>query len=365
MDVARTLAARVVGRRVVSPAPSPRSARPRPVRRLGAHAWSRNDHLHDLLATTDRLADDVRRAVEAGSTAPDLWDRAVIASCRLDGSAHDETPSDGDTTALVGDDPDPADVWRREYAGVRRALGADDLAGLLRRDVLGGIQGLHRLLTQGLVAAHLRGRLRRTDQAVHTGGEGRLVFRPVTPDRLAREVARLPVLLADDPGVRDHPLEVAGVLQFELLRLHPFESANGRLARTAARLVLRGADRDPGGLAVPEIPMARRRSGNYDEVAAALRSGDLTRFLEGWGEDVTAGLRLAATRLGVQRAPVDDDLLADLPTTFTLVDLADRRDGGRAAARQAASDLQDAGWAERVHGSRGLRFRRRPGPVSA
>ncbi len=333
---------------------------------LGTSTWRRTDHLRDLVATTHRLADDVGRAVAAGSTAPDLWDRAVIASCRLDGSPHDTTPTDGETTSLVDDDSSTEDVWRREYAGVRRALAADDLAELLRRDVLGAIQGLHRLLTGGLVATDLRGRLRRSDVAVHTGGEGRQVFRPVTPDRLAREMTHLRRLVADD----DHdPLEVAGILQFDLLRLHPFESANGRLARAAARLVLRGAGLDPGGLSVPEIVMAQRRAGNYDEVAAGLRSGDRTRFLEGWGEDVTAGLRLAATTLGVQPGPVDTDLVARLPTAFTLVDVAHNLGGDDThpdlgAARRTANALLDAGLAQRLHGSRGLRFRRRPGPPS-
>ncbi len=327
--------------------------------RLGDASWRTTDHLADLVTTADRLADDVRRAVDAGSTAPQLWDRAVIASCRLDGSPGAETPSDGDTTSLVDDDAPVEQVWRREYAGVRRALAADDLAVTLARDVLTGIQSVHRLLTQGLVARDLRGRLRRADVAVHTGGEGRQVFRPVTPDRLAREVARLPLVVAD-PG--HATLVVSGVLQFELLRLHPFESANGRLARTSARLLLRGAGRDPGGLSVPEIPMVQRRSGNYDEVAAALRSGDLTRFLEGWGEDVTAGLRLAASTLGVQPAPVDHGLVDDLPTAFTLVDVQQRTGQDRDGARRTANGLLDGGWAERVHGSRGLRFRRRPGP---
>lgn len=338
------------------------------IRTLGTSTWRRTDHLRDLVATTRRLADDVGRAVAAGSTAPQLWDRAVIASCRLDGSPHDTTPTDGDTTSLVDDDSPVEDVWRREYAGVRRALAADDLAELLRRDVLGAIQGLHRLLTGGLVATHLRGRLRRSEVAVHTGGEGRQVFRPVRPELLAREMTHLPRVVAD---ADHHPLEVAGILQFDLLRLHPFESANGRLARAAARLVLRGAGLDPGGLAVPEIAMAQRRVGNYDEVAAGLRSGDRTRFLEGWGEDVTAGLRLAATTLGVQPPPVDTDLVSSLPTTFTLVDVARHlgHDGGDDdhgpdldRARRAVDALLDAGWAERKHGSRGLRFRRRPGP---
>lgn len=330
---------------------------------LGDCAWDRTDHLTDLLATTDRLADDVAGAVGLGATAPVLWDRAVIASCRLDGARLAATPSEGDTTTLVTDDAEPEEIWRREYAGVRRALAADDLATRMRTDVLGAIRALHHLLTQGLVARADRGRLRRRPQAVHTGGDGRLVFSPVGPADLARQVGRLPLVMVDGDL---HPVEVAGVLQFELLRLHPFESANGRLARTAARLVLRDRARDPGGLSVPEISMATRVAGNYDEVAAAIRSRNLTRFLEGWGEDLTAGLRLARATLGLEPEPVDADVQAALPTTFTLVDVADAVAGRERldAARRTVNLLLDAGLAERVHGSRGLRFRRRPGPVT-
>ncbi|MBY5164325.1 Fic family protein [Salsipaludibacter albus] len=330
---------------------------------LGDRTWDRTDHLADLLATTDRLVDDVAGAVRLGATAPVLWDRAVIASCRLDGARMVATPPEGDTTTLVDDDADLEDVWRREYAGVRRALAADDLAERLRDDVLGGIRALHHLLTQGLVARSASGRLRRVEQAVHTGGDGRVVFRPVRPADLAGQVARLPLVMA---GRDHHPVEVAGVLQFELLRLHPFESANGRLARSAARLVLRDRGRDPGGLAVPEITMATRPAGNYDDVAAALRRGDLTGFLEGWAEDLTAGLRLARATLGLEPEPVDLDLVAGLPTAFTLVDVATAR-GDRTdlvGARRTVNLLLDAGLAERLHGSRGLRLRRRPGPVA-
>lgn len=331
--------------------------------RLGDCTWDRTVHLADLLATTDRLSDDVAGAVRLGATAPTLWDRAVIASCRLDGAQMVATPTEGDTTTLLTDEADDEEVWRREYAGVRRALGADDLATRLRTDVLGAIRALHHLLTQGLVARSARGRLRRTAQAVHTGGDGRLVYRPVDPAVLPREVGRLPLVMAEDDL---HPVEVAGVLQFELLRLHPFESANGRLARAAARLVLRDRGRDPGGLSVPEISMSTRPAGNYGDVAAALRRRDLTGFLEGWGEDLTAGLRLARTTLGMEPEPIDDELVTALPTDFTLVDVAAAigHPGDRAGARRAVNLLLDAGLAERVHGSRGLRLRRRPGPVT-
>lgn len=263
---------------------------------IGHLRWSPSTHLGVLLADVERLAAKVATAVDDGHTAPQLWHLAVIATCRLDGSGMTTMPSAGDVTSLVTDDSAVEEVMRREYAGASNALGADDLAGLLREDPLKALPALHRTLTSGLVAPPVTGQLRRTEQAVHDGGEGRVVFQPVPPAAIATALGFLSDLMA---GHDLHPVVTAGLLQFELLRLHPFESANGRLARVAARLVLRDAGLDPAGLAVAEVAMSQRPVGNYDAAAGALRSNDLTVWLETWGEDVATGLRLATSALGL------------------------------------------------------------------
>lgn len=336
---------------------------------IGHLTWAPSTHLGVLLADVERLAAAVGAAVQAGSTSPRLWDLAVIANCRLDGSAMTTTPAPGDTTSLVDDDADPAEVMRREYAGVAAALRADDVAVLLRRDPLRALPALHRDLTGGLVATRATGQLRRSDQAVHDGLEGRIVFRPVAPAQIAVQLPFLQELLAR----RDlHPVVMAGLLQFEVLRLHPFESANGRLARVSARMVLREAGLDPAGLAVAEIPMSGRRVGNYDTMAAALRSGDLTVWLETWAEDVVAGLRLAAADLGLRFDDVEPELVDGLDARFTLVELRDaaRRTMGDPTidlddARTLASSLADVGRARMVSGTRGLRMARGPAGLPA
>ena len=172
---------------------------------------------------------------------------------------------------------------------------------------------------------------------------------------------------------------VAGLVQFEVLRLHPFESANGRLARVAARLVLRDAGLDPAGLAVAELPMSARRVGNYDVLAAALRSGDLTVWLETWAEDVASGLRLATAALGIAPHEVPDAAIDELAATFTLVELAGQMGGSDAAivspgdgrpsnleldrARCVAARCADAGLLSFDTGTRGLRMTRGATPL--
>lgn len=339
------------------------------------HEWSPSPHLGHTLEDIERLASRVSGAVNLGSTAPRLWDLAVIANCRLDGSPMATTPTPGDVTSLVDDDADPAAVQRREYAGVEAALRSDDLGVLLRRDALRALPALHRTLTTGLVASPSAGMLRRSHQVVSDGVEGRIVFHPVAPADIAPQLPALQRLSADRTL---HPVVVAGLVQFEVLRLHPFESANGRLARVAARLVLREAGLDPAGMAVAEVPMSARRVGNYDVLAAALRSGDLTVWLETWAEDVASGLRLATTALGIAPDEVAPAAIEELPSTFTLVELARLDWGGEAievgtrpqradldldATRRLASRLADSGLLSIASGSRGLRMTRGATPL--
>lgn len=324
---------------------------------IGHLRWSPSAHLGVQLATIEGLAERVGEAVRNGATAPAVWNLAVIATCRLDGSAMTTTPRPGDVASLVTEDSTPEEVMRREYVGVANAIGADDLATLLRRDPLKALPALHRTVTAGLVAPPVTGQLRRTQQAVHDGNEGRLVFQPVDPAEIAVALPFLRDLVAD----RDlHPVVTAGLLQFEVLRLHPFESANGRLARVAARHVLREAGLDPGGLAAAEIPMSDRPVGNYDAVAAALRSGNLTVWLETWAEDVAAGLRLAADAMGIATETAPTDLLDALPDRFTLARLRDEMgdDTDLDTVRRASARLADAGMVTIDSGTRGLRLRR-------
>ncbi len=340
------------------------------------HQWSPSPHLGVLLEDIERLATAIAGAVSLGSTAPHLWDLAIIATCRLDGSPMVATPPPGELIALVDDGADPIEVQRREYAGVEAALRADDLGALLRRDVLKALPAVHRRLTTGLVATPSAGMLRRSQQVVSDGLEGRIVFHPVAPAEIAPQLPSLQQLAGDQTL---HPVVVAGLLQFEILRLHPFESANGRLARVAARLVLRDAGLDPAGMAVAELPMSARRVGNYDVLAAALRSGDLTVWLETWAEDVAAGLRLATAALGIAPDDVPEVPVDELPATFTLVELARQLAGVPAdlpsaggsrttdldldEARRIAIRLADAGLVSFDTGSRGLRLSRGPTPL--
>lgn len=348
--------------------------------------FERSPHLVALIAETERLAAAVA-AADAGARAtlaPGTAAAATLASLRLDGSDLPEPPSAvAITTARavggvteqnpdrhatwfeamrIGDDLDPEHTRQLhvlEYAGVRDALAADDLAEGLVTDPVPTLAELHGRLTVGLVAPERAGRLRELDQAVHDASVGRILFFTVDPAAIADDLAKLGAWLAST-GMREHALITAGVAHHELLRIHPFDAANGRLARVAARLLLRRGGLDPDGLAAPEPALDRDRLAYHDEVARSLRRRDLTIWLERWGEAVSDGLRSAARtleRLDVEVPAGAERFLADHPDGFTVAD--HRADTGRspAGSRADLERLLDAGRIVRVAGSRGLRFR--------
>jgi hypothetical protein len=93
------------------------------------------------------------------------------------------------------------------------------------------------------------------------------------PGRPVRGAERLALLadLATGGSAAPAPVLVA-VVHGELLAVGPFPSANGVVARTAARLAAIGSGLDPRGLAVPEVGHLRAAAA-YREAAQGFASG--------------------------------------------------------------------------------------------
>ncbi|EHK89416.1 hypothetical protein SZMC14600_00175, partial [Saccharomonospora azurea SZMC 14600] len=66
---------------------------------------------------------------------------------------------------------------------------------------------------------------------------------------------------------------VTAVVHGEMLTLRPFGSADGVLARAAARLAMIATGLDPKALTVPEVACFRRQR-RYEEAAQAFASGE-------------------------------------------------------------------------------------------
>jgi hypothetical protein len=350
--------------------------------------YERSAHLVDLVGQAERLA-----ALLPATTDPDALDLAALASVRLDGSRLESIPTseqlerqptrvdDLDSVDREPDDEhtslwvDPLGYVHRsdehvmamEFLGVRTSLESDDLAPLLLTDPVPALAELHRRLTRGLVDSSHAGEPRVTEQVVHDASVGRILYYPAAPAQIQGRLAALGAWLVSD-GSREHALVSSGVLHHELLAVHPYEAANGRLARTAARLVLRTRGLDPGGRALVEVALGLDPLGYLEEVARTTRRKDLTIWLERWSEAVVAGLREAARAAGVLEVAVSDRGMAFAVggnPRFTITDFRSAMEMDTETSRSDLVTLLDAGLVTLVPGSRGLRFARTsPAPTT-
>jgi fido (protein-threonine AMPylation protein) len=356
--------------------------------------FGRSPLLVDLIAEVERLATRVAAAppearsglarirgpeaatanlVLDGAPRGAIPDRAAaeqtVASRLQPVGGESEAPRTGGSwldTLRVLEDAEDEELRALEVLGVLAADDSDDLTDDVLRDPGTVLVELHRRLTRGLVSDERVGRPRTIDQAVHDGSTGRILFLTTEPAAIPRELSLLELWLTTT-GAREHGLIASGVVHFELLRLHPFDAANGRLARAAARLVLRARDLDPCHLAAPEIASAADPLGYHEEIASTLRRRDLTVWLERWGEAVADGLRDAARALGVLDAAPSEAarrFAADTPA-FTIAEYRGALGSDPQESRTELAALLDAGLISRVPGSRGLRFRRREAPADA
>jgi len=274
--------------------------------------------------------------------------------------AQDPAGAEGAGAPVVRD----VDLAALERAGVDAALVADDLREAIVTEPSAAWEELSRRLTAGLVAPERAGRLRTGARIVHDASVGRVLYHPLAVEDLEAGVDALSRWVVDAVAAGVERLVVAGAVHHGLLLLHPFDAANGRLARAAARLVLRSGGLDPHGLAAVEVELARDALGLAEEVAATMRRRDLTVWVERFAEAHAEALRGAGARLGRPLPAVDDDARAVLAAhvaagrgAFTLVEHAGLRGlGSLDDARDELDLLVDARLVRRAIGGRGLRY---------
>lgn len=187
------------------------------------------------------------------ATAAEASMRAARASAALDGAPLDTS----DATADSVTDPVLAGAVR-----VAEELGR--LLGVWRTSPLQALARLHLLAAADLVPAE------RHDTELG---------RPHTSAGVAERLSLLAELVTGGTSA-PAPVLVA-VVHGELLAVAPFSSANGVVARGAARLTAVAAGLDPKGLAVPEVGHLRRAAeyrGRAAGFAAGTRDG-LTAWL--------------------------------------------------------------------------------------
>lgn len=181
-------------------------------------------------------------------------------------------------------DPAAASIDDPVLAGaVRVAAALDGLVGTWPRAPRQVLARLHTLAAADLVDADELGRPR-TD--------------PADPAMVSARLAALADLVVRSPWPA--PVMVA-VVHAELATLEPFGSADGVVARAAARLTMVSTGLDPAGWSVPEVAHLRAAE-RYRAGLAGYAAG----ALDGWVVEQCRALEAgAAEGAGVDRASTD------------------------------------------------------------
>ena len=97
---------------------------------------------------------------------------------------------------------------------------------------------IHRLTTQVILPSEISGHFRARQVVVKNSMTGQISYSPPP-------AAEVPYLIEDlvnwinSPDAREtHPVIKAGVIHYELARIHPFTDGNGRVARAVATLIM-------------------------------------------------------------------------------------------------------------------------------
>lgn len=352
------------------------------------------DHLVHLLGRAEAAAARVAGADpdRRSEVAPRARREAARRSARLDASPlSDETADDVDARLDAGRPPTDAAPplpapeagrtgWARalkldglqtqevaaiEYANVLRAYeAAPTLAADLFARPLDVLATAHGMLCHGLVDPDVVGRPRRTEQAMHDGAQGLVLYHAPPAAAVPGLLAGLGAWLGEGSAALP-AVVVAGIVHERILEWLPYEAANGRLARAAARMVLAARGVDPQGLSVPERVLAEDPVGYYAEVAAtARRRGDLGPWLERWAEVACAALEGAADAVDPRPAPALSPrarALADALPAGASINVREHSEGAGLRREVALADLRSlerAGVLRATPGARGLGWRR-------
>lgn len=325
-------------------------------------------HLAATADATLRLDGGLRVGDDGSTERHGTWLDAIGSTVRA--AAEDSI----DTGATV-DEPELERLSALEHAGVRAGLAAVGLADAFGRasaDAGGlgnALAALHGRITDGLVAPERAGRLRRGPRVVHDASIGRVLFFPTDAELLADAwdllLRHMTGSGAGGQAARQPAAVRAALLHLELLRHHPFDAANGRVARAASRLALMADGLVPDGLGAPDTVLAEDPLGYLDGVAASMRRRDATawveRILEAHGEGIARVLQQLtdAEQLGSASADATSPTPpSHLGEAFTLGDVVEQLGVTSAVAREHASAWIVAGTARRVIGSVGLRLTR-------
>lgn len=150
------------------------------------------------------------------------------------------------------------------------------------------ILNLHRDITrETLENPEWEGKYRRIQVYVGSRITGEVIFMPPHPEEVPALMKNFIVWLNSEEALKLHPVLVAGISHYELVRIHPFVDGNGRTARALATLILYIREFDIKRFFVLDDYYDSDRNAYYNALKSVDQNTlDLTRWLEYFTEGV-------------------------------------------------------------------------------
>ena len=152
---------------------------------------------------------------------------------------------------------------------------------------------VHRLTVEHILPQDEAGQYRSVKVIIRNTQSHEITFRPPGPLEVPGLIEELFKWLASPEGQEVHPLLRAGILHYELVRIHPFTDGNGRTARAMALLLL-----FLEGYEVKKFfALEEYYDAHPEEYYSALQSVTISHELTTWLEYFTLGISIEFNRV--------------------------------------------------------------------
>lgn len=161
---------------------------------------------------------------------------------------------------------------------------------------------IHTKVMDGILSHKELGTYRTCEEALIDSSTYEVVFEPVEPEYIEGEIGELFSWL--DTKAKDvHPIIKAGILCYELVRIHPFVDGNGRTARLIATYSLYQDGYDIKKFFSLEEYYDQNLEAYYNSLESVEQNdGDLTKWLEFFGHGLAVELsRIRDKVLGLSK----------------------------------------------------------------
>lgn len=168
-----------------------------------------------------------------------------------------------------------------------------------------GFLRIHKLTVERILPHEAAGVFRKKQVVIKDAASGEVTYRPPTAVEVPYQIEELFSWLNSEEALEHHPVLRAGIVHYELVRIHPFTDGNGRAARAMTLLVLLKERYDVKRFFSIEEHFDLHSSEYYKALQGVVsKESDLTPWLEYF----TLGLAIELARVKDQVLKLSRDL---------------------------------------------------------